>query len=76
LRRAALAARLRPESHIAAKVAFKIKDVESLDSLAFPNAAFGVVLTVVKLKGLACLEVQVGIDAGYFVSQSGTGGKT
>jgi hypothetical protein len=70
-----LAARFRPEGHIAAKIALKIEDVKSCNALAFPDAAFAVILAIVKLKGLAFFEIQVGIDAGDFASQSGGGGK-
>ena len=69
LRRPALAARLRAKGNIAAQITFQIENIKSFNALAFPDAAFAVILAVVKLKGLAFLEVQVGIDAGYFAPQ-------
>ena len=70
LRRAALAARLRAESDEAPQVALEIENVKAWNALALPDAAFAFIR--IELKGLAGLEIQVGIDAGDVAGRGST----
>ena len=61
------------KGNIAAQVALQIQHIKTLYALALPNAAFA--LIVVKFKGLAFCEVEVGINAGDLPRRCGRGNR-